>query len=179
MHSPGALNNMVTALTSPGATHLVLTPNRSISWAATVRLWLGLCALSLSIGIGMALAGAWLVLPFTGLELVALGAGLWYVARQGLRKEVVVFQDARLRLEQGLGEKETEWEHPRTAVCAVLEESRHPWDPPRLYLRAAGEDRRLGAFLNRQDLAHLTRLLEDQGLSIQRRQAEPAEVAWF
>jgi uncharacterized membrane protein len=46
-----------------------------------------LAAVTLAIGIGFALVGAWLVLPFAGLEVLALGAAFVLHAREiGARK---------------------------------------------------------------------------------------------
>ncbi|MDX1800905.1 MAG: DUF2244 domain-containing protein, partial [Marinobacter sp.] len=52
---------------------LLLSPNCSLSWRDNVRIWIALCALSAIIVTGMVWAGAWLVFPFAGLELGALG----------------------------------------------------------------------------------------------------------
>lgn len=41
-----------------------------------------LAVITLTIGIGFALLGAWLVLPFAGLEVLALGAAFLCRARQ-------------------------------------------------------------------------------------------------
>jgi uncharacterized membrane protein len=43
---------------------------------------LALAAVTLLIGIGFALAGAWLVLPFAGLEVLMLAAAFFWHARQ-------------------------------------------------------------------------------------------------
>jgi uncharacterized membrane protein len=41
-----------------------------------------LAVITLAIGVGFALVGAWLVLPFAGLEVLGLGAAFVYRARQ-------------------------------------------------------------------------------------------------
>ena len=41
-----------------------------------------LAALTLAIGVGFAIAGAWLVLPFAGLEVLMLGAAYFVYARR-------------------------------------------------------------------------------------------------
>ena len=41
-----------------------------------------LAVVTLAIGAGFALVGAWMVLPFAGLEVLALGAAFLYRARQ-------------------------------------------------------------------------------------------------
>ena len=48
-------------------------PNCSISPAGLLGVFAALAIVSLAIGIGFAIAGAWLILPFVGLEIVALG----------------------------------------------------------------------------------------------------------
>ncbi len=80
---------MVDAQSSENLTRLVLTPNRSMSWhlnkclIAVVSLWMGLIAL------GIAMVGAWPVLPFLGLELATLWGGLWYTCWKLRIQEVI------------------------------------------------------------------------------------------
>jgi uncharacterized membrane protein len=45
-----------------------------------------LAVVTLSIGIGFALMGAWLILPFAGLEVLGLGAAYLCYARQVAKK---------------------------------------------------------------------------------------------
>jgi uncharacterized membrane protein len=60
---------------------LLLKRNCSISPGGMLRVF-GLLALaSLGIAMGFALAGAWLILPFAGLEVLALGAAFLVHAR--------------------------------------------------------------------------------------------------
>jgi uncharacterized membrane protein len=56
--------------------------NCSISPAGFAGAIALLAAVTLAIGAGFALVGAWLVLPFAGLEVLALGAAFLYHARQ-------------------------------------------------------------------------------------------------
>ena len=46
-----------------------------------------LAVVTLSIGIGFALMGAWLVLPFAGLEVLGLGAAYLCYARQAAKND--------------------------------------------------------------------------------------------
>ncbi|MDX1635125.1 MAG: DUF2244 domain-containing protein [Marinobacter sp.] len=156
---------------------LLLTPNRSLSWPANVRIWLALCLLSLCIVTGMALAGAWLVIPFAGLELGALAAAFYYTARQCRKKEVLSICGDTLRLEKGINRKQAEWELPRRYTRVYISHPRHPFTPPKLRLRHRDVDISLGAFLNMQDASLLLKILETQGLQMER--ARPPLTYWF
>ena len=155
-----------------------LTPNRSISWPALVRVWLGLVALTSIVVAGMSLAGAWLVIPFAGLELVAVGAGLWYTARQCCRQEVITFGASRVVLEKGYRQPEQRWSWARPAVRVVLNEKPHPWLRERVCLCCDGEEVPLADFLNPRDSRQLVALLESQGFPVRRRARDYAS-AWF
>jgi uncharacterized membrane protein len=56
--------------------------NCSISPAGLLGVFAGLSIVTLAIGIGFAIAGAWLILPFVGLEILALGAAFVIYARR-------------------------------------------------------------------------------------------------
>jgi uncharacterized membrane protein len=59
--------------------------NCSISPAAFAGVLALLAVVTLSIGIGFALMGAWLILPFAGLEVLALGAAFLVHAKRFTR----------------------------------------------------------------------------------------------
>ena len=64
---------LVFAGPAPGFS-LLLKRNCSISPAALARVFAFLVAVTLGIGIGFAVAGAWLILPFAGIEVALLAA---------------------------------------------------------------------------------------------------------
>ena len=72
--------------------------NCSISPAGFLGVLASLAAVTLAIGIGFALLGAWLVLPFAGLEVLALGAAFVVYARR--------FSDGQEKLSR-FGERRT------------------------------------------------------------------------
>jgi uncharacterized membrane protein len=64
--------------------------NCSISPAGLLGAYAALAAVTLAIGIGFALLGAWLVLPFAGLEVLGLAAAfVVQVRRAGKELETV------------------------------------------------------------------------------------------
>ena len=61
---------------------LTLKRNCSISPAGLAGVFAALACVVVAIGAGFAFVGAWLVLPFAGLEVLALGAAFLFRARQ-------------------------------------------------------------------------------------------------
>lgn len=169
---------MVEHLPCDEGIRLLLTPNRSLSWQGSVRVWLALCGVSLLVASLMTWLGAWVVLPFAGLELAAVGAGLYYAARKCRQQEVLEIVGDNLRLEKGRYRKEAEWEMPKRYTRVYIDSPKHPWVPQKLTLSHRDTEVVLANFLNIDDSAKLVSILEGQGLTIQRRR-EPYTGLWF
>lgn len=58
---------------------IIAQPNSSLSPKGAIWLMTALAAITLIVGLGFTLAGAWLVMPFAGLELLAFGYAFYYV----------------------------------------------------------------------------------------------------
>jgi uncharacterized membrane protein len=80
---------------------LILRPNCSMKWSLVVRFYLAFCLFSLSIALGFAYFGYWMVLPFSGMEIIALGCGLYLVCRKTYKQEVINFIDDQIIVEKG------------------------------------------------------------------------------
>ncbi|WP_166268141.1 DUF2244 domain-containing protein [Marinobacter caseinilyticus] len=169
---------MVKHLQCNDGVRLLLTPNRSISWRAAIKVWLALCAVSLTVVVGMIWAGAWVVVPFAGLELTALGAALYYTARKCQQQEVLSISADTLHLEKGRYRKEIEWDMPKRFTRVYIDSPKHPWVPQKLTLIHRDTEVALANFLNIDDSAKLVSILESQGLNVQRRR-ELHTGLWF
>jgi uncharacterized membrane protein len=159
-----------------GARYL-LTPNRSMSWQGNARIWMALFALTAVIVTGFSLVGAWGILPFAGLELAALAAGFYYTSRKCQKQEVLVLGPDHIRLEKGMKRKEAEWEMPRQYTRLWRNEARHPFTPSKLYLQFRDEEISVGSFLNMDDTQALLAILQQYGITIQKR--KKPEPRWF
>jgi len=78
---------------------LTLKRNCSISPAGLLGVFAALAATVLGIGAGFAAAGAWLILPFAGLEVLALGAAFAVCARHAADYERIELRSGRLTVE--------------------------------------------------------------------------------
>jgi uncharacterized membrane protein len=77
----------------PAAQEWLLKRNCALSPRQVGFFYLTLVCVSLLIGIGFALFGAWLVRPFSGVEMIALGVALLIYARHSLDHERVVLDE--------------------------------------------------------------------------------------
>jgi uncharacterized membrane protein len=89
---------------------LVLSPNRSIGWCGLVLFYLFTCLVALGVGLFFAVQGLWLVLPFSGLEMFALGIALYVVSHQTNRRQVITFDNSKVRVEKGAYHCDQSWE---------------------------------------------------------------------
>jgi uncharacterized membrane protein len=64
------------------ASRLILKRNCSMSPAGLAMAFAALAAVALAIGAGFAFVGAWLVLPFAGIEALMLAVAFFVVARR-------------------------------------------------------------------------------------------------
>lgn len=168
---------MIEPLACDEGQRYLLTPNRSMSWKGNVRIWTALFILSAVIVTGFSLIGAWVILPFAGLELTALAAGFYYTSRQCQKQEVLVLGPELIRLEKGMKHKEAEWEMPRQYSRVWQDEARHPFTPPKLHLQFRNDEVPLGNFLNIEDTETLIAILQRYGILIQKR--KKPEPRWF
>ena len=84
----------------------VVKGNVSMSWRGNVYLALSVGAVGGLCGLGLALQGYWLVLPFAGLEALVVWCALRVVWRRLERREVITISDQSIRVEWGRNEAE-------------------------------------------------------------------------
>ena len=88
-----------------GGFSVILKRNVSISPAGLACVFAALGAAALAIGTGFALLGAWLVLPFAGLEVLLLGAAFVLQARHATDYERLLLEGGRLYVEVSEAER--------------------------------------------------------------------------
>lgn len=111
--------------------------------------WLfAVCAIA-SGGIGAAFSalGAWLVLPFAGLEVAVVGVALVLVARQRADYELVVVDDERLRIVRRADGRQECVELQRYWVRVSLARGIYGWYPSRLLVKSHGRAVEVGAWM--------------------------------
>jgi len=138
----------------------MLQPDRSLSWQGNLR-FLGLFSMILlSIACWFAWLGAWLVLPFAGLELIALGFALYLVSIRGLDKETISIKGDMLEICKGRWKIESTTCLQRHWAKVELEPAQHEWYPVRLMIRSHGKGTEIGSFLGVAEKEQLARKLK-------------------
>ena len=132
---------------------LTLKRNCSISPAGLAGAFLALALVVLVIGVGFAIAGAWLVLPFAGLEVLLLGAAYVLYARHAADYERIVLDSGRLTVEVASADKTSRYEMEARRARVCLEEER-------VVLRGAREELELGRHLGREARARFAAELQ-------------------
>lgn len=154
-----------------------LRPNCSLNWTATKRVMLGFAA---CMGVASAYwvsQGAWLVLPFFGLELGVLALGLYLSALAGSRREVIEIAGPELRLSRGGRRLQEVARLPRHWSRVVLVSDPTGWYPSRLMLSCHGRRVEIGSHLVEHERLQLAEELEEMlglGPSIGHRRPAPA-----
>ena len=125
---------------------LTLKRNCSISPAGLLGVFAALSVASAAIGTGFAIAGAWPVLPFVGLEIVALGtAFVLYARRTGDYERIEIAQD-HLLVEVAEAERKVQYQLDPRRARVVLE--RNGGYGARVLLRQAGKEVEVGRHLD-------------------------------
>jgi uncharacterized membrane protein len=116
---------------------------------------------SLAVAGSFAAAGYWPVLPFAGLELLALGGALHWSMRQGRRRELIRVDDDTVTVSKFAGgsEREYKFSRPWTRI-ELLRPAAANW-PCRLVLRSKGRSVEVGSFLTEAERDGLRRRLAE------------------
>ncbi|WP_372693934.1 DUF2244 domain-containing protein [Immundisolibacter sp.] len=147
-----------------------LRPNRSQSWAETKRFFYVLAAVSSLIAGGFAWHGLWWVAPFSGLEVAAVGVGLYCCSRATYRRQVILVSRERLVVVRTGGRRDdfqrawacTRW-RPDGSAAGMLQIGSH------------GRFVDVGEFLSG---AERRRLADTLGSALRRAATPEHEAAW-
>ena len=138
-----------------------LSPNCSISWRELLGFYLGTCVVALVVGLFFSLQGLWLVLPFSGLEMMALGAALYVTSRKVYRREVITLDSKRITIEKGVRRIHQRWEF-ETSWTRLVDGKSDDLQPRRkLLIRSHGKQVEVGEFLDNFEKDALAFQLKD------------------
>ena len=140
---------------------IVLSPNCSISWRELMLFYLLTCVVAFAVGMFFTLQGLWLVLPFSGIEMLALGFGLHLTSRKVYRKEIITLDQDRVRIEKGVRRVDQSWEF-KTPWIRIVDEPQDDRIARRtLAISMNGESVEVGSFLANSEKDELAFQLKD------------------
>ena len=145
----------------PGRGYVVM-PNQALPWRQLLRWYLLISMISLGVGVYFFSRGMTLVLPFSGLEVLALGFALYVSAWKSNERQVIRIGNDKVEIETGFLAPQRSQNFQRGWTQVILQPPPHPWYPSRLVIGSHGSHVEIGAFLNEQ---------ERQGLAIELKRA--------
>lgn len=148
------------------STVITLLPNRSSSWAETRLFVYVICGVMLAIGTFWAFAGAWVILPFSGIEAALVAFLLYRVCLATYHRQVITFSPGRVLVQSGKHFPKRSWSLKRESTYLSLTEARHPLAPVGINISDGRANIELGAFLNKDDKDLALSRLKSAGLFI-------------
>ena len=139
---------------------ILLRPNQSSDWKTSLLFILRIAFTCLTIGIGFALAGATMILPFAGLEIIFVAICVYLVMKNTYKQEVITLTKDKLKIEKGEGKADEVWEYFRMWSFVSVERPEHPWYPAHIIVSSKGERVPIGDFLTEDEKDELVTNLE-------------------
>lgn len=137
----------------------IIRPNCSLPWRDAVRFYAGMVVVSFSIAIAFAWHGAWLILPFAGLEMLVLGIALYVVARRSSSWQEISIKADRIQVIEHDSRRLQEQSFQRAWAQVIHEDAANKNHPSRLSIRSHGRSVEVGACLNEKEKCDLAEQL--------------------
>lgn len=144
-----------------GGCRFTVCPNCALSWRETKYLVLFFACCFGAVGIYFASLGAWLVLPFAGLELAVLAAGFYFSALAGHTREVIEIDGPVARVMRGGRRLEQVASFPANWTQVVLRRDPRGWYPSSLTLRCHGQGLQIATKVIEAEREELATALKD------------------
>ncbi|BDX05112.1 hypothetical protein MACH26_06330 [Planctobacterium marinum] len=120
----------------------------------------------LSIAIIWAFVGAWLILPFAGLEVGLLLFLTWLVSKSTYQRQIVLLSPQYISLQKGYGKRLQGYLFEYSQSYLITYEPRHPEDTLELLLRDNCKSVPVAEFLNLEDQQLFIKLLQKEGVKL-------------
>lgn len=140
-----------------------LSPNRSASWKQTKFLMLGFAFFVGSIAAAWALVGAWVILPFAGAEVFALGFVMYLVSKATYEWEEIIVTSKSVVITTSKG-MTLSLERVSTYLEFIEDTSNRRL--PRIVVSTSQSQYEIGSFLNTEDRRILLTQLSNVGLMV-------------
>lgn len=127
---------------------IVLQPNHSWTWRANLWFLSTLALISIVIAISFLIQGYWLILPFTGLELIVLFAAIYWCVRKSHSQEVVRISVDEVVVEKGLHRVEVRHQFERYFTRIHVEHTQGISATQRIAITQRERRVEIGAFLS-------------------------------
>jgi uncharacterized membrane protein len=135
-------------------------PNSALSAANKQKIVVLLTIIPCLVGFGFALIGAWLILPFVGLEIVALAYAFYYINNHESDYESITIEGDNLVVQRCVGQQLSQQVVNPYWVKVVKHEL--PNGELHLYLQSHGKEIEVGRYLTRRQRELLAKQLQQR-----------------
>ena len=135
----------------PKLQQFIVRRNQSLSWRGNKLFIYFMATISLGIAGMFALQGLWLILPFAGLEILALTIGLYMCSLRCRDQEVVTISDDVVTVEKGRQNPKEAWQFERAWIKLELIKSPLQGHPSKLLIRCKGKETEIGRCLTNDE----------------------------
>jgi uncharacterized membrane protein len=138
-----------------GEAIFTLRPNCSLSWDRMKAAFSVLAVSVICVALYFASLGAWLVLPFAGLEILLLWLGIYASARRGATREVIHIAEDAVAVYRGRRRLEEVCRFTRPWARVKLVQDGASWYPARLLIMSHGRSVEVGSALTDDERSEL------------------------
>lgn len=161
---------MVKIKQTPPVTVITLSPNQSASWKETKTIIIIMVVLVMVIAVGWTLSGAWVILPFAGLEVGLFAYFMYRVCKQGFAQQIITISENLVLIESGIQRREVARTYNRDLLSFEVTETERDWHLPDIIVCLENYRLSIGEFLNQDDRMLLKDALKNAGLPLSRTQ---------
>ena len=128
---------------------ITLSPNSSLTGIYRIIFLASISFVCVGIATVFYFFGAYLILPFAGIEIAILLIAFYLSFKWSSRKELIYISQEIVKIEKGINKAEYLWEEFRTFTSFIIENDANKL--LRLSFRSKGNDVIVGDFLNEDD----------------------------
>ena len=143
---------------------IILQPNRSATWRQTLYFVISISVISLFIAIFWAIQGAWLILPFAGIEILLLCYLTYRVCASTYTQQVLKFSSEEILVETGRTTPKFMWKFKRSESKFIITRPEHSLSAAKIELVAEDQCIRIGEDLNKEDIETLIQFILHSGI---------------
>ncbi len=148
--------------------HILIEPNRPISWHENLRFIKALTVVSFIIAATALSQGFFLTMPYSGLEIMFISICLYQVYRHYSTCQIVYFTDNSVIIESGKRCADKRIEYQRYWSKFHID-NKGLYNIPRLSIRSKGKTTEIGYFLGYSDKLILINLIKRLTLGFQKK----------
>ena len=126
-----------------------LSPNSSLEGISRIIVLISITLVCGGIALMFFFFGAFMILPFAGIELTILFIAFYLSFKWSSKKEKIYISNEIVKIEKGTNKLEYQWEEFRTFTSFNIQKDKDKF--MRLSFRSKGENVYVGDFLNEED----------------------------